>query len=111
MKTLYNKIKKMINIIKNYDNDIKNAHDRISTLEQIIKNRTDIAADINYRGNNYIITIGRYRGVEYIQTFTVPADELMYTITKLRDMSRYGNVRCIDAPPDMRCVIDMELNR
>lgn len=90
------------------DGRLSEAEARAESLEKLIRDRTTIAADIGPgpRSENYAIVIGRYRGADYVQTFTLDADSLCGMIDQLRRLEHdmCGTVRRVDAPPIFRSV-------
>lgn len=111
-------IKKVLRIIRDYDKTVLelNSRDaqissRITQLDTILRDRTDIGVDVAYskRDMGTIITIGRYRGVDYIQTYQIAPDSFEGLITQLKDMSRWGKVRMVDALPHISGVIKRDL--
>lgn len=103
--------KKLLFIVKNYDVDRTFVINRIEKAERIIKDRTDIHADVHYKSGNQIVVIGRYKNRNYIQTFNVSGDDFSGLVDRLKDMERYGHIGRIDAPPQMNAVIENELWR
>lgn len=100
--------KRLFAIVRNYSAEIAQLNARIELLkgrlaanEQVIRERTDIAVDVGYshRDMNTIITVGRFRGCDYVQTYQVSAGDFTELIDRLRSMERHGVVRRIDAPP------------
>lgn len=79
---------------------------RILELEKRLAEQTTLAVDVNMREPNYVIAIGRFKGADYIQTFTL-ADGRDFSglIGELKVMQHRGAIRFIDAPPEMRAVI------
>jgi hypothetical protein len=77
---------------------------RIDEAENCIRSRTDIAVDVPVGWNSpcQIIVVGRYKGGDYIQTFTVQSGDLGQIVDLLKDMVRYGVVRHVDAAPHVR---------
>jgi len=90
---------------------INTANRRIYELEKLIKDRTTIAVDVNYREPNTIIVIGSYNNRDYIQTFRVDKNDINYLIEELKKMEHYGTVRRIDAPAGIKFVIESELRK
>lgn len=97
---------KLIRIIACYDANLRTAHNRIDELEKLVRDRTDIAVDVNYRNMNHIIVIGHYKHNDYIQTFSIPAEDIERLIEQLIQMERYANVRRIDAPPNFKFIFN-----
>jgi len=118
-------IKKLIHITKNYDSDILKQKEEMLrilnkvtwnektciTAKNLIRDRTEIDADIHFHGNNrnQIITIGRYRKRDYVQVFTTNNNDFSCLIDQLRNMQKYGVVEKVDIIPSMRFIIDREL--
>jgi len=113
-----NWFKRLFYIIKHYDEDkiemldsIRAADLKIRDGVQIIKDRTNIHADIHARLNHptQIIAIGRYNGRDYIQVFSIHDDDFKSLIHQLRDMEQYGNLQRVDAPIEFHDVIDQKI--
>ena len=83
---------------------------RIKFLEGELRKRTTIAADIGVydKHANYAVMIGTMHGRDYVETFML-ADEFPQVARMLKEMSRVGVVRRVDAPPVIRAVVDSEL--
>ncbi len=84
---------------------------RIDQLDKLVKDRTDIAANVGYSGNrSYVIVIGRYQNVDYVQTYELGDMELSGLIDSLRYIERHGVVRQLDSPPMVRAVFKREVH-
>lgn len=77
---------------------------RIDDLEAVLRHRTTLGVDVQHRGENHVIAMGRLNGVDYVQTFSVHAEDFHGLIEQLRHLRKYGTVRFVDAPPPMRAV-------
>jgi len=95
-------LKKLKLIVAGYDADLRNAHARIATLEALVRDHTNIAVDVGFRDANHVIVVGRYKNSDYVQSFSLPEQEMRPLIDRLRDMSKYGRVARVDAPPVFR---------
>ena len=86
---------------------------RIDQLDELVKERTDIAADvsINPRDRNHVIVVGRYNNIDYVQTFSLENQGFAALIEHLQSMKRHGVVRQLDAPPVLRAVFERDVNR
>ena len=78
--------------------------------EQIIKDRTDLHADIHYKSSNCIIAVGRYRNKDYVQVYNIAENDFHYFITRFKEMERYGHMARVDSPPTMHAVFEHEFN-
>lgn len=102
-------VKKLLAIVRDYDRDMNLHARRMDGLQvnidqgvRLIKDRTELDLDIGYR-NATIITIGRYNGKEYIQTWNLPDDASFdQFIERLKQEAKYGQVRTVDCPPQFR---------
>lgn len=92
-------------IVATHDADRAALHRRMDQLDRLVRERTDIAVDVRFQEPNYVIVVGRYKNVDYVQTYTLRTDSLGYLIDILKDMERVGCVRVVDAPPHMRAVV------
>jgi len=99
-------IKKLKTIVARYDNDFSKEHARIMELEKLIRERTNIAVDVGVAGTSHVIVVGRYRNVDYVQTYALNTPDLATLIEQLQQMERYGVVRRVDAPPQFRAVFE-----
>lgn len=99
-----------------YDTELQALHraqgaleGRQAQLDQLVRERTDIAADVDMRGGrecrNTVLVIGRYRHTDYVRMFSLDEPELGHLVDQLRGMERHGVVRYIDAPPQLSAVI------
>lgn len=101
-------LKKLKAIVAGYDADLRNAHARITELEKLVKDRTNIAVDVGFRSASHVIVIGRYRNADYVQTFEMDTPSLGGLIDQLRERERYGKVARVDAPPVFRAVFERD---
>jgi hypothetical protein len=84
---------------------------RIDQLDKLVKDRTDIAVDVGRMGRkNHVIVIGRYKNVDYVQTYELGDMEFLGLIDSLRYIERHGVVRRLDAPPVVRAVFERDVH-
>ena len=97
-------IKKLRYIVANYDRDHSWFNARMNEATALIKERTDIHADVAFhaKGQSQIIMIGRYARNDYIQIFTVGEGDFNYLVTQMREMQRYGTIKKVDCAASMR---------
>lgn len=107
---MFSWIKKLKRIVAGYDENLRCAHARILELEQLVKDRTNIAVDVGFRSANHVIVIGRYKNADYVQTYQIDTPEMSGLIDQLREMQKYGEVRRVDAPPSFRAVFKRDLS-
>jgi hypothetical protein len=91
--------KKLKSIVARHQDEVKYLHHRITELEKIIKERTDIAVDVNFSGRNHVIVVGQYKNKGYIQTYALNTTDFHFMNKQLEEMEKYGNVRTMDVPP------------
>ena len=103
---MFKLVKKLLAIVRNYDNDLKLAHKRIADLEKVIQDRTNVCLDVGFRGANHVIVVGRYKDKDFIQCYDVKESEFSGLIDRLREMNKYGRVARVDAPPTFSAVFD-----
>ena len=92
-----------------YERDIKNANSRITELENLVRDRTNIAVDVGFKSANHVIVVGRYKNADYVQSYTLETPDLNALIDQLRQMERHGAVKRIDAPPQFRAVFERDI--
>ena len=81
---------------------------KVKLLEDELRKRTTIAADIGYREHeSYAIVIGTLGNRDYVQTFRLPRG-MNELVSVLKDMEISGTVRKVDAPPVFRSVVQRE---
>jgi hypothetical protein len=94
--------KKLRTIVAGYDTGLKNAHARISELEKLVRDRTNIAVDVGFKSASHVIVIGRYRNADYIQSYSLNSPDITTLVEQLRHMERCGELRRVDAPPQFK---------
>ena len=99
-------IKKLKMIVMSYERDLKNAHARITELEKLMRDRTNIAVDVGFKSANHVIVVGRYKNADYVQSYSLDTPDLTALIEQLRQMERHGAVKRMDAPPAFRAVFE-----
>ncbi len=106
--------RKLLRIVNQYDIDKDKIYSKIdhsllvaNNAEKVIRERTDInlGVSINSKEPSQIIIIGRYKGTDYIEAFSLLDENVSGMIDRLREMQRYAVVRRIDAPLEMKGVI------
>jgi len=103
--------RKLKHIVETYDQDKKSIDSKLTHLENIIKDRTDVHMDIHKNSCN-IIVIGKYRDRDYVNSYSLSYRDFKSVVDHLIEISRYTNVGKIDSAwPDMKYVIDDEIKR
>ena len=95
-------IRKLMAIAANYDGDFRRLRSRIDDLDALVRDRTNIAVDVGFRGANHVIVVGRYRNTDYVQTYTLDGLDIGEMIEHLRRLEKNAVVRRVDAPPVFR---------
>jgi len=102
-------IKQLRKIVANYDDDRARLLRKILAAEKVIRDRTNIHADICLESPNQIIVIGRYKNRDYIQTYAITEGDLHYCIEMLQRMQMNGTIRRIDAMGDISAVVKQNI--
>lgn len=78
---------------------------------QLIKERTEAGIDIHHlgRGGHYVVCVGKYKGVDYVEAFEVPNATFEQTIQECRRIQKTMNLRYMDTHPTFRAVLKKEL--
>jgi 23S rRNA A2030 N6-methylase RlmJ len=97
--------------LENFERRTHMLHSDIEECRKIIKDRTDLHADIHYKSSSCIIAVGRYRNRDYVQVFNLRDEDFKGMIERFREMERYGHMARIDAPPQMKAVFEHEFYR
>lgn len=112
-------IKELIRIVRNYERlrqldcsmldhnitEVLVLKRNMKTLEKLVRDRTEVAADINYRGPSSVIVVGRYKGADFIETYTLHDRDFHDLVSELRGKEQFGTVRTVDAPPSIKGVV------
>jgi hypothetical protein len=103
-----------LDAIEDAQDDAELAVNVANAAEQVIRERTEIHADIHYHAEapHQVVVIGKYKGGDYVQAFGVYDDgDLKHFIEMLKGMERYGEIKRLDAPIQMRSFLEYELGR
>jgi hypothetical protein len=97
---MFNWLKKLAFIVKNYDKHQQDAIARMDEIRRMMRERTEVSADINYAGiGNHIIVVGRYKDVDHAQCFTVDSNQFAQTVERLRELRKFAKLGRTDVPP------------
>ena len=80
----------------------------IDNTEAIIRDRTDLHADIHYKSSSCIIAVGRFRNRDYVQVYNLLDKDFEGLVKHFRSLEKYGHMARIDAPPTMKVVFEHE---
>lgn len=102
--------RKLRRIVRNYDQEWQFLENRCRSAEEVIRERTDINADVAFhaRGTSQIIMMGRYKNRDFIQIYSLRDVDFEGMVHRLRELERYGEIRKVDAPMGMRAVFESE---
>lgn len=89
-------------------NDVQRLRERVVQMETLVRDRTNIAVDVGFKNESHVIVMGRYKNVDYVQSYALNTPDFAALIEQLRQMKRHGAVRWIDAPPQFRAVFERE---
>ena len=98
-------------IVKYYRQHQRYLESEIAQINKILRQVTDVHVDLS-PGPYYpttVITIGRYKGRDYVDIFQIRDEDLKYIVNILRDMRRHAKIRRVDAPIEFKGLIDHEL--
>jgi len=117
---IINWFKNLFYVVKDYhihklvfNTNIDDLNKRMAWLEtqtshavNIIKERTEISADIRLRGpnRNQIIIIGRYKKRDYVEVFTTTDKQLDQLIPHLKHLEKFGVIEKVDAPTGFKAI-------
>ena len=110
--TLCNRHNNAENRILNIEDAViiaNNAHKTADEAVKFIKDRTEVAAEVNIDSNrpNTVIFIGRYKGRDYVEVFNV--EDAFEMIRVLRDAQKYHHRKILDGPPGFKAFVNTEL--
>ena len=94
----------MLAHIKALEDSVTALNRRLDYLDKLVRERTDIAVDVNFKEPNYVIVVGRYRKVDYIQTYSLDNADFTQLIDHLQRIEKHGQLRRLDAPPQILAV-------
>lgn len=111
-------------IVRNYASDIAKKDQQILDLRkqlaaasqkadrtnQLLRDRTDMGVDISYsrKEDSWVILVGRFKGQDYVQTFSMNSENFDGMIQICREMQKTAVLRRCDAPPIFRSVLERE---
>lgn len=95
------------------DHEIKRLKQRCASLETIIREATTIDIDIpaSHREPCSIIMCGRIGRREIVQTFSLHTMDFEAMMRQIQNMKAHGQVRYVDAPPNIRGFAEWEVRR
>jgi hypothetical protein len=96
-------------IIDHYERDLHVLQDRSAAVEHLLRERTKVGVEMNYKGQSYVIVVGSYGGTDYVQTFGMHERQLQPIIDDLRRMTRHHDIQYVDAPPEFRAAVKQDL--
>lgn len=88
--------------------EIENLKLQQKALRDLMRANTALGIDISpsARDASWVITVGRYKGRDYVQTFVMRDREFTELVTICKDMERHALLQRVDAPPEFRYVIE-----
>ncbi|MCJ7434044.1 MAG: hypothetical protein MUO77_11205 [Anaerolineales bacterium] len=102
--------KKLSWLVKNYDADMTRMGRRIAAAENVIRERTEVHADIHMKSPAQVIMIGQYRGKDFVNIYDVGQGDFETLLRHLKEVNRYATPGRFDMPwPMIKTVIDKEL--
>jgi len=106
-------VKKLFWIIKNYDRDLAWVVHEVRETQNLIKDRTEIHADLfeNQYYQNTIITIGNYKGRDYVEITNVGDVDFEYVVRLLKERKKYASKGKMDVSPSLKLFLDKEMSR
>lgn len=92
---------KHINLNKKLENTISLTNIEVESINEFLRSNFETHADIscNQYDKSYVITIGQYRGMPYVNSQTVRHNDFEYIIRTLKSMNEHTQVKVIDAYP------------
>lgn len=106
IRTFFRRLRTLWQIAKTYDEDkatlLDNVRRELRTVEDLVRDRTTLHADISMTGRDpsFVILVGRYRNRDYVQTFYLPEADFHELVGRCIHMSRtLGRWGRLDAPP------------
>jgi hypothetical protein len=104
-------IRKLIRMVKNYDSDLASLRASVSEVVGLIRERTEVHADIHMKSPSQVIVIGRYKGKDFVNIYRFDQDDLSDLVSHLERITRrYARPGRFDAPwPEVHAVIERNL--
>lgn len=77
---------------------------RNEKLEAIFKEAFEVNVDAAFHrdGQNHVIVFGRFKGRDYVNSYTLSGGDFDAVLRHLQELTRYTKVRRMDAPPVFR---------
>ena len=105
MRKIIAQVKAALEFIRTGPKEITALQKQVNSLELTLKARTELHADVGIRGDTYAILIGRYHGVDYVETFALRETDLGDLVPQMRSLQRYATLRRVDCPPQFRSTV------
>jgi hypothetical protein len=103
-------LKKLFQIVKEYDSDKAELKNRISHATEFIKDRTEIHSDVYMNSPHQVIMIGRYKNRDHVEIYEVGEGDFAELIDHLKKLKPYTTPGRFDSPwPMVHHTIDTEL--
>jgi hypothetical protein len=80
-------------------------------LDHLVRERTDVHADVDVRGRSQVVLIGRYRGADYVEVRPVAHEDLARLVDYLNTLTPHARMGRVDVAPQFRAVVARHLNR
>ena len=92
-------------MVKHYDADQKYILQRITDVEQLIREHTVANVDVGLH-DSYAIVIGKYRNHDYVRAFQIRHDDFPPLVDRLVEINKHYQMGRIDAHPSFHAIID-----
>lgn len=111
-------IKNLIKVAKNYEaitKSIKAADTKARSAvsialkaEQVIRERTELSADISFTKYDHtrVIIIGRYKNRDYVEVFSCLDNDINDLVPMLREKQKYAGLKFVDSPIEFMAVLE-----
>lgn len=92
-------------------NGVDSCRAQLGIVESYVKRATKVHVDIPGDMQNYtrVVVIGRYRGKDHVQIFSLRPGSIDGLIEQLREMQRYAEIGRVDAPLEIDATVKRSL--
>ena len=105
--------KLLFSIVKNHQKVLDRLtyiFNRLVETEKLMKERTEVHADVHVNSESHIIVVGRYRNNDFVKTYCIDDETFSDLVRHLNAMTRHAMVRKIDCHPTMKHLIKRDIH-
>ncbi|MDZ5456969.1 hypothetical protein [Azohydromonas lata] len=100
-----------LRVFLGYDAELLRLQQAQRALDHLVRERTDVHADVDLRGRSQVVLIGRYRGTDYVEIRPVAHEDLARLVDYLNTITPHARLGRVDVAQPYRAVVANHINR